>query len=405
MTFARDTAIVLHGSTEQNSWGVNVTTIVFKRASTLALLVPTFLMIVPAQAQETVKLPCVCELSGAGAVSGTNFHDGAHMAVDEINAAGGILGKKIEMADYDTATDPQQSRALVQKAIDANAYAIMGTIFSGSTIVNMLVAQRAGVPQFTGAEAPNITEKGNAYIFRTSASSAQGVPALLPYFKDELKAKKVAVSWVNNEFGKGGHDVFVKQMKEAGLSVVADVPSEQGQADFAADVAKIKQAQADAVFVYLNEEESARFLKEAKKQGLTVPLVGEVTLTGQKVIELAGDAANGALAHVGLTTEAPTPGIKDFADKFQKRYNRTTDHNGIKGYIAVYAVKYVSEINGKLDKQALADKLHGVTLDVATYPNMLLTTTWEKNGDILRESFMTQVKNGKQVVIGTVPAR
>ena len=93
-------------------------------------------------------------------------------------------------------------------------------------------------------------------------------------------------------------------MEARGIEVVADVPSEQGQADFAADVSKLKESGAEAVFVYLNEEESARFLKEAAKQGLKVPLVGEVTLTGQKVIELAGDAANGAFAHVGITTAA-----------------------------------------------------------------------------------------------------
>ncbi|MDT7950072.1 MAG: ABC transporter substrate-binding protein [Acetobacteraceae bacterium] len=360
--------------------------------------------IAPAQAQDTVKLPCLCELSGAGAVSGTNFHDGAHLAIDEINAAGGVLGKKIEMVDYDTGTDPQTSRALAQKAIDAGAYAIMGTIYSGSTIVNMLVAKQAGVPQFTGAEAPAITERGNPYIFRTSSSAAKGVPGLTPYFVNTLKAKKVAVAWVNNEFGKGGRDAFLTEMKKAGITVAADVPSEQGQADFASDVAKIKRADVDAAFVYLNEEESARFLKEAKKQGLTIPLVGEVTLTGQKVIDLAGDAANGAIAHVGLTTEAPVPAIQAFADKFHKRYNRDTDHNGIKGYIAVYAVKYATEIVGKLDRQALADKLHGLTLDAAKYPQMLLTTSWDDKGELSRESFMTQVRDGKQVVIGTVPA-
>jgi branched-chain amino acid transport system substrate-binding protein len=357
-----------------------------------------------ARADETVKIPCVCELSGAGAVAGTNFHDGAHLAVEEINVAGGILGKKIEMTDMDTQTDPQTSRALVQKAIDSGAYALMGTVYSGSTIVNMMIAQQAGVPQFTGAEAPNITERHNPFIFRTSSGSEKGVPALTPYFRDQLKAKKIAIEWVNNDFGKGGHDVFVKQMKGAGIAVVADVPSEQGQADFAADVSKIKQSGAEAVFVYTNEEEDARFLKEAKKQGLTVPLVGEVTLTGQKVIDLAGGAAEGAIAHVGLATSAPVPSIEAYIAKFKKRYNRDTDHNGIKGYIGVYAIKYATEMIGKFDGKALADRLHGLTLDVGKYPNMLLTTSWDQNGELSRESFLTQVKNGKQVVIGTVPA-
>ncbi|WP_127904171.1 ABC transporter substrate-binding protein [Solirhodobacter olei] len=357
-----------------------------------------------ASAQEVVKIPCVCELSGAGAVSGTNYRDGARMAVDEINAAGGILGRKIVMTDMDTQTDPQTSRALVQKAIDSGAYAIMGTVYSGSTIVNMMVAQRAGIVQMTGSEAPNITERGNPYIFRTSSGAQKGVPALTAYFKDQLKVKKIAVEWVNNDFGKGGHDVFRKEMKRVGIDVVADVPSEQGQADFSADVSKIKNSGAQAVFVYLNEEEDARFLKEAKKQGLKVPLVGEVTLTGQKVIDLAGGAAEGAFAHVGLATSAPIPSIEKFVAKFKKRYGRDTDHNGIKGYIGIYAIKYATEMIGKFDSKALAKKLHGLTLDASKYPGMLLTTSWDQHGELSRESFMTEVKNGKQVVIGTVPA-
>ncbi|AXS41556.1 ABC transporter substrate-binding protein [Breoghania sp. L-A4] len=356
-------------------------------------------------AQETVLLPCVCELSGAGAVSGTNYRDGAKLAAAEINAAGGILGKQIDVPDYDTQTDPQTSRALVQKAIDAGAYAIIGTVYSGSTIVNMMVAKQAGVPQMTGSEAPNITQQGNPYIFRTSSSSARGIPALTAYFKDTLGVKTIAVSWVNNEFGKGGHDVFIEEMKDAGIEVVADVPSEQGQADFAADISRIKESGAEAAFVYTNEEESARLLREAKKQGLGIPLVGEVTLTSQKVIDLAGDAANGAFAHVGLTTEASVPSIQEFAKKFKDAYGRDTDHNGLKGYIGVYAVKYVTEMNGAFDQEAFANKMHGLTLDAAEYPGMLLTTSWDDTGEMARESFMTEVREGKQVVIGTVPAR
>jgi len=357
-----------------------------------------------AAAADSVLLPCVCELSGAGAVSGTNYRDGAKLAAEEINAAGGILGKQIEMRDYDTQTDPQTSRALVQKAIDDGAYVIIGTVYSGSTIVNMMVAKQNGVPQMTGSEAPNITQQGNPYIFRTSSSAAKGVPSLTPYFKTTVGASKIAVAWVNNEFGKGGHDVFINQMKGAGVDVVADVPSEQGQADFAADVAKIKDSGAQAAFIYLNEEESARFLREAKKQGLSIPLVGEVTLTGQKVIDLAGDAADGAYAHVGLTTGADVASIQEFREKFKAKYGRDTDHNGIKGYIGIYAVKYVTEMIGSFDQEAFAKKMHGLTLDVAKYPGMLLTTSWDDTGELSRESFMTQVVGGKQKVVGTVPA-
>lgn len=373
-------------------------------AAALTLMVAIAFAPKPVFAQETVLLPCVCELSGPGAVSGTNFRDGAVLAAEEINKDGGILGKTIKVDGHDTQSDAQTSRALVQKAIDDGAFVVLGTVFSGSTIVNMLVSQENGVPQLTGSEGPAVTEKGNPYIFRTSSSAAKGVPALTPYFKDTLGVKKIAVAWVNNEFGKGGRDVFVAEMKAAGIEIVADVSSEQGQADFAADIAKIKDSGAEASFVYLNEEESARFLREASKQGLKIPLVGEVTLTGQKVIDLAGEAANGAYAHVGITAGADVPSIRKFSDAFHARYNRDTDHNGLKGYIAVYATKYVTEMIGSFDKEAFAKKMHGLTLDVAQYPGMLLTTSWDEKGEMARESFMTQVVEGKQKVIGTVPA-
>ncbi|HWM42258.1 MAG TPA: ABC transporter substrate-binding protein, partial [Burkholderiales bacterium] len=96
-----------------------------------------------AQAQQTVFIPIVIEVSGSGAVSGTNFRDGALMAIDEVNAKGGILGRRISAPVSDTQTNPGISRAQVQKALDGNPYAILGPVFSGSVKVNMLLAQAA----------------------------------------------------------------------------------------------------------------------------------------------------------------------------------------------------------------------------------------------------------------------
>ena len=119
--------------------------------------------------------------------------------------------------------------------------------------------------------------------------------------------------------------------------------TDPGQLDFSGAVLKVKQANADALFVYTNEEESARALRELKKQGYDKPIVGETTLTSQKVIELAGEAANGAIAHVGLTADAPQPTIKAFDEKFQKEFKYKSDHNGMKGYSAMYMIKAVTE--------------------------------------------------------------
>ncbi|TRL41281.1 ABC transporter substrate-binding protein [Rhizobium straminoryzae] len=358
-----------------------------------------------AHAADTVKLGMVAELSGAGAPAGTNWRDGIKIAAEEINAEGGILGKKVQIDEYDTQTDPQVSRALVQKAIDGGAYVILGTIYSGSTMVNMLVAQQNSMPQFVGSESPAVVQKGNPFVFRTSSGAQKGVPALTAYFKDTLKAKTVGVAWVNNEFGKGGHTVFLKEMEKAGIKVIADVPSEQAQTDYAADVAKLKQAAPDAVFVYMNQEESARFLIEAKKQSLAMPLVGEVTLTEAKVIELAAGSAEGAIAHVGLTaTATDVPGIAAFATKFEATFKRKPTHDAIKGYIGAWTTKYVTEMVGKFDGEAFSTRMHGLCLKVADHPKILMDTCWDDTGEMSRPSFMVQVKNGTPVVIGQVPA-
>ncbi len=358
-----------------------------------------------AHAQESVKIGMVAELSGAGAPSGTNWRDGIKIAVEEINAEGGILGKQIDLGEYDTQTDPQVSRALVQKAIDEGAVTILGTIYSGSTMVNMLVAQQNSIPQFVGSEAPGIVEKGNPFVYRTSSGAQKGIPALTSYFTDTLKAKKVAVAWVNNEFGKGGHDVFLAEMEKAGIEVIADVASEQAQTDYAADVSKLKAANPEAVFVYMNQEESARFLVEAKKQSLPMPVVGEVTLTEAKVIELAGGAAEGAIAHVGVTaTATEVPGIGDFATKFEDKFKRKPTHDAIKGYVGAWSTKYVTEMVGEFDGEKFAEKMKGLCLKAADHPRILLDTCWDDKGEMSRPSFMVQVKDGAPVVIGTVPA-
>jgi len=359
----------------------------------------------PAAAQQPpIKIAGLVELSGTGTTSGTNFNDGVKLAVKEINAAGGILGRKVEYTPSDTQSQPQVAKALAVKAIDDGAYVVMGPVFSGSILVSMAETKRAEIPNFTGGEAASITQQGNPYIFRTSFTQSAAMPKVARYLKDNVKARSVAIIFTNNDFGKGGRDVFVKAIEPAGIKVVADISTDPGQLDFSGAVLKAKQANADALFVYTNEEEAARCLCELRKQGYDKPIVGETVLTSQKVVELAGDAANGAVAHVGLTADAQDPGIRKFAQDFQKEWGYKSDHNGIKGYTAMYIVKAVTEKIGKVDPKAFAAAMHGVKLSAKQYPGILMDVSFDKNGDLDRESFMTKVVNGKQEVIATLPA-
>ena len=351
-----------------------------------------------------VKFAYVGEISGSLAVSGGNFRDGAILAVEEINAKGGILGEKIALSLLDTQTNPGVARSQVQKAIDADPYVILGPIFSGNVKATSPLLKQAEIPHFVGGEAGELTQMGDTYLFRTSFGQQIGMPKISNFIRDEIKAKTIALIWVNNDFGKGGRDNLLKEMAARGIKVVADVSTESGQVDFAADVVKLKAANADAVFVYSNEEECARIMREARKQGLKGPFIGDTTLLSQKTIELAGDAANGVMGHVGLTADAPIPAVTDFTARFQKRFNYKPDHNGIKSYTAVYAIKYVTEKKlKKLDRDGLTKAFHGLTITPQDEPNILIETSWDDKGEIDRISFLAEVVNGQQKITKVLP--
>jgi branched-chain amino acid transport system substrate-binding protein len=374
-----------------------------KKLLAAALMLGAVFSTTAAHAQQTVFMPIVIEVSGNGAVSGTNFRDGALMAIDEINAKGGILKRKINAPVSDTQSNAATSRAQVQKAIDGNPYVILGPVFSGSVKVNMQLAQQAEIPQIVGAEAAEITQMGNPYVFRTSFGQQMSMPKMAAFVANGMKAKTVAFLWVNNDYGKGGRDVFFKEMKERGIKIVADVSTESGQVDFAADIVKMKASNADVMFIYTNEEECARVLREARKQGVKQPIIGETNVISQKVIDLAGETAEGAKGHVGLTADAPIPAVQAFTQKFQKRYKYVPDHNGLKGYMGVYAVKYATEKLGKFDRKALAKSLHGMTITPKQEPGILIETTWDDKGDVDRISFLVEVVKGRQKVVEILP--
>ncbi len=356
-----------------------------------------------AHSQQAVPIFGLVELSGTGATSGSNFDNGIKLAVKEINAAGGILGRRINYQSMDTQSNPGVAKALAQKAIDQEAYVVMGPVFSGSIMVSMAETRRAEIPNFTGGEAASITQQGNPYIFRTSFTQSTAMPKIAGYIQGTVKAKSVDVIYVNNDFGKGGLDLIKKELEARGIKVPNTISTDPGQVDFSAAVLKAKQSGSDALFVYSNEEESARALRELRKQGYTKPVIGETVLTSQKVIELAGDAANGAVAHVGLTADAPQPLIKKFSDAFQAEYKAKSDHNGLKGYSGMYIVKAVTEKVGKFDPKAFAVAMKGMSLSVKDHPGILMDVSFDANGDLDRESFMTRVDNGKQVISAVLP--
>ncbi len=351
---------------------------------------------------QPIPIVGLVELSGSGATAGINYDNGVKLAVSEINAAGGILGRKINYSSWDTQTQPGIAKALATKAIDQGAPLVMGPVFSGSILVSMAETRRAEVPNVIGGEAAAITQQGNPYVFRSSFTQAAAMPKVVRYIADYVKPKTIAVIYVNNDFGKGGRDMVMKGLEAAGIKVVADISTEGGQVDFSSAVIKAKQSNADALFAYSNEEESARLLKELRKQGYDKPIIGETTLANDKVIELAGDAANGVVAHVGLTADAPNATVQAFAKKYQAEYKSKADHNAMKGYTGMHAAKAIFDKIGKIDSKAFAAAMHGASISAKDYPGVLFDVKYDDKGDLDRESFIVKIVGGKAQVIETL---
>jgi branched-chain amino acid transport system substrate-binding protein len=356
----------------------------------------------PVPAQDVVKLAIVAEITGGGAPSGNMWRDGVILAVEEINKKGGILGRKLEQFVMDTQTDPPTSVSVIRRAINEKPFAIMGTVYSSSTVANMELARQAGIPQVSGSESVLVVQKGNPNIFLTSFSQQVGFAKLVRWVVEDLKAEKIALIYVNNAFGKGGREMFLQFLKERGKSVVADISTEQQQADFTAELTRVRASGATHLMIYSHEEENARIMIQMRKMGLNLEPLGD-NLCAQTTIEAGGDAMNGARCHVPMTALSPIPSMLEMGKRFQERFGRVPDHNGFKGYIGAHLLKAAVERVGGFDQAKVRDCLHNNLFTAADEPGLLMDTFVDEKGDADRPSFIVEVKNKKSEVAKVLP--
>ena len=374
----------------------------FGSATPLLAALLSLLAAVTAGAQGVIKLPIVAEITGGGASVGAMWRDAVNLAVEDMNKKGGILGMKLETAVQDTQTDPPTSVAVMRRVLNDKPFAIFGTVYSSSTVANMDIAKQAGIPQFTGSESVIITQKGNDNIFLTSFGQDVGMAKFVRWLVDDVKAEKIALIWVNNAFGKGGHDMFVQFLKERGKTPVVDISTEVQQADFTPELTKVRASGATHVMVYNHEEENARFMIQLRKMGLTVEPVGETTLCAQTTITPGGAAVNGAKCHVGLTAGSPIPLMVDMNRRFHEKYNRVPDHNAFKGYIGVHMLKAAVQRVGSWDQAKVRACLHNNLFTTSEEPGLLMDVYVNEKGSLDRPSFIVEVKDQKSVVAKTV---
>jgi len=351
-----------------------------------------------ASTQEVLKLGIVAEITGGGAPSGTMWRDGVLLAVEDINKTGGIMGRRLETFVLDTQSDPPTSVAVMRRAINERPLAIMGTVYSSSTVANMDVARQAGIPQISGSESVLVVQKGNPNIFLTSFSQQVGFAKLVKWLVEDLKADKIALIYVNNAFGRGGREMFLKFLKDRGKSVVADISTEVQQADFTPELTRVRASGATHVMIYNHEEENARMMIQIRKLGITVETVGD-NLCAQTTIEAGGEALNGAKCHVPMTALSPVPSMVAVGRKFQEKFGRVPDHNAFKAYIGTHLVKAAVERVGAVDQAKIRDCLHNNVFAAAEEPGLLMDMYMDDKGDADRSSFIVEVKNRKPEVV------
>ncbi len=202
--------------------------------------------------------------------AGVNWRAGIEHAVADINNEGGILGCTVEVQFEGTQGDPDIGRQVVAEGVELDPYAILGTVFSSVTIVNMVEAQNAEIPQFVGAEAPDITNRelngDNDFIFRTSFGGDNAAPKLVEFMLEE-GVQKVDIIYKNDEFGAGGAGAHRDAMEAAGIEIGEEILVQPDQLDQSGEVAQLIASDSDSVFVYMTEIETGAFLDERTAQG------------------------------------------------------------------------------------------------------------------------------------------
>ena len=356
-------------------------------------------------AQETIKIGVTQPLTGAFAASGNYVAQGAKIAEDEINKAGGVLGKKIQLIIEDNKSNPTEAVSTVEKLIQKDKVPILvGAWSSTLTLAVMPKLEEYRVPMVVETSSSGkITTSGNPYIFRISPTSAMEAKAFQPLVK-KMGIKKANFLYTNNDFGIGSGAEFSKMLKENGVQVGILETMDPKATDFSAQLAKIKAEGGDTLFVTTAVEQLTLILKQAKEQQLKVRVVScGGSNSPDQLIAQAGDAANESYHTTFFPPWFPevttNPDVsKRYMDEWKKRgHNVGGLTEGYRGYDGVYIAVAGIKAAGKPEPEAIRAALWGVTVK-GVYGNIHFT----KQGPAGKESgqneptvYLVEIANGQ----------
>lgn len=347
----------------------------------------------PAAAQEEIVIGHYASMTGSTAQFGTSADKGARLALDEINAKGGVLGKKIRLVTEDTQSKPEEAVTAVQKLISQNkVVAVLGEIASSRSIAAAPVCQRARIPMLSPASTnPKVTQKGD-YIFRACFIDPFQGTCMADFAMNSdkgPKAKKFAVFYdVKNDYSLGLREFFVARVKEKGGTIVADESYGEGDIDFRAQLQKIKESNPDAVWLPGYYQEVGLIVKQARELGLTVPFLGGDGWDAEVLGKLAGEAINGCYFSNHYSSEDPAPSVQNFVSSFKAKYGgELPDAMAISGHDAMLmmadAIQRAGGTSGRAIRNALAE-----TKDFQAAAGKI---TIDKNRDAVKPLVVLQV--------------
>lgn len=359
----------------------------------------------PKPAGDTIKIGFLGALTGDVAMFGKPTLVGMKMAADELNAAGGVNGKKIEIVEADNRGDKQEGAAVTQKLISRDGViAIVGDPTTGITKVAAPIAQKSQVVLLSaGATGPGVVENGD-FIYRDTLLDSVAIPAVIDFFAKDLKYKNVAViTSDNNDYSVGLSQTFRDAAKGKGITIVADEKVKDGDKDFSAQITNIKAKKPDVIFFSGYYTEGALIMKEARKQGMKANMFGGDGLFSPKLVELGGTAVEGTMSALGFSPEQASPVTAKFVEAFKAKNNG--EEPGLfdaQGYDAIMlladAMKRANSVDPKVFKDALA-KTKG-------FEGVSGTITIRDNREPIKSPLaLLEVKGGKFVLKAKVPVK
>ena len=320
-----------------------------------------------ALADEPFKLGLLTSKSGTLAPVGVQVEQGVMLAIDEINAAGGLLGRQISVTLEDDESDPQVAarkaeRLYQQVGVDF----ITGTIHSGGTLAVGQIAEREGkLAATTVSYATSITgESCRESMFRVNAHAGIQAAALVTWLAQNVEGDRYLILAPDYEMGRDATSMFAQQIEAAGKTLVNTVLPPLGATDFSTYFAAIRSAQPDVILTMTPGSDTVRLLTQLGEYGMAP---GVYTIAGASGAVTAGNVgaigepANGFLTAAGYSAEIDTPENRQFVEAFRSRFNQDPDVFAVDSYSLVYLLKAAAEKAGALDTQALRDAIRGTT--------------------------------------------